>query len=66
MDAKTHHIRWYVWAGDKKIPRTAKMRGTWGYDVVCTSCGWETRTGGGVRRYLEELIWLHKNFPDLV
>lgn len=55
----THRIRWYVYAGSERIPRTASMRGLWGYDVEC-SCGWETRTGGAVRRYIEEAIWMHK------
>lgn len=59
-----HRITWYVWAGSEKIRRTAKMRGTWGYDATC-SCGWESRTGGALRRYVEDLIWMHKKFPDL-
>lgn len=54
-----HRIRWYVWAGGVRIPRTASMRGLWGYDVTC-SCGWETRTGGAVRRYIEDQVWIHK------
>lgn len=54
-----HRITWWVWAGSEKIRRTAKMRGTWGYDVTC-SCGWETRTGGAVRSYIESEVYLHK------
>jgi len=55
----THRIHWFVYAGDEKIPHTAKMRGAWGYDVEC-SCGWQTRTGGATRRSVEDEIWLHK------
>jgi hypothetical protein len=55
-----HRIRWYVYAGSERIPRTSGMRGLWGYDVTC-SCGWETRTGGAVRRYIEDEVWTHKN-----
>ncbi len=54
-----HKITWYVWAGSEKIRRTSRMRGTWGYDVTC-SCGWETRTGGAVKRYITDEIYFHK------
>jgi hypothetical protein len=61
-----HKIRWYARipvgsqeAPDGWLPRTAQMRGTWGWDVRC-SCGMETRTGGATRRSIRELIWLHK------
>lgn len=58
MTAK-HRVRWFVWVGTKRIPREATMRGQWGYDAEC-SCGWETRTGGAVRSYVEREIWMHK------
>jgi hypothetical protein len=36
------------------------MRGLWGYDVEC-SCGqYASKTGGGLRRYVEELLWDHR------
>jgi hypothetical protein len=37
------------------------MRGTWpgGYDVVC-SCGWESRTGGAIRRAVEDELFDHR------
>lgn len=57
-----HRISWWVYTGNgqERIRRTAKMRGWWpGYDVTC-SCGWETRTGGAVRSYVEREVWLHK------
>jgi hypothetical protein len=54
-----HRISWWVYAGSEKIRHTARMRGTWGYDVTC-SCGWETRTGGAVRRHIKDEIYLHK------
>ena len=61
-----HKIRWYARipigsqeAPDGWLPRTAQMRGTWGWDVRC-SCGMETRTGGATRSSIRELIWLHK------
>lgn len=58
-EAKTHRIRWYVYVNGYRFPRTSTMRGTWGYDVKC-SCGWETRTGGAVERYIRDQVWLHK------
>ena len=57
--AAEHRISWWVWAGDGKIRRAATMRGTWGYDATC-SCGWETRTGGALERYIRDQIWAHK------
>jgi hypothetical protein len=57
---KAHRATWYVWAGGVKMRRQATMRGSWGYDVTC-SCGeFETRTGGAVRRYVEEKLWFHR------
>lgn len=55
-----HRITWYVYAGAEKIRRTGTMRGSWGYDVDC-SCGWSTKTGGALRRYVEDLVWEHKH-----
>lgn len=54
-----HSIRWYVYAGSERIPYTSTMRGTWGYDAVC-SCGWDSKTGGGVRRWVQEKVADHK------
>lgn len=57
-----HRVRWFVYTGRgrERIPRVATMRGWWpGYDVVC-SCGWESRTGGGLRRYITEMVSEHK------
>lgn len=54
-----HRMTWYVYAGGERIRRNAQMRGSWGYDVVC-SCGWETRTGGGTRTHIEGEIWMHR------
>lgn len=55
-----HAIRWYVYAGREKIRRTATMRGQWSYDAEC-SCGWKTSTGGAVKRYIDDEVWMHKN-----
>jgi len=59
-----HKIQWwaYAWNHDgevHKIRRSHTMRGEWGYDVVC-SCGWETRTGGAIRSYIEREVRIHK------
>jgi hypothetical protein len=59
-DAKVQ-IKWFVYAGNEKIRYTSTMRGTWGYDAEC-SCGYTTKTGGGVRSYVEDLIESHKRF----
>ena len=62
-----HRIRWFARVGpcaeapDGWLPRTAVMRGSWGWDVRCLTCQQETRTGGGTERWLRQLIWEHKN-----
>lgn len=60
-----HKIRWWVWAGNERIPRNAQMRGQWGYDATC-SCGWDTHTGGAVRSYVEKEIYFHKSEHKLL
>lgn len=61
-------ITWWVYTGAtdpatgrrERIRRTAAMRGFWpGYDVEC-ACGWATNTGGAVRSYIEQEVWMHK------
>ena len=54
-----HKARWFVYAGSEKIPYESTMRGTWGFDVEC-SCGWQSNTGGGTRRSVEEYLWDHR------
>lgn len=61
-------IIWWVYTGGRdengrreRIRRVSTMRGFWpGYDVECATHGWETRTGGAVRSYIEQEIWEHK------
>jgi hypothetical protein len=55
-------IKWFVWSMGEKMPRTASMRGEWGYDAVC-SCGWETKTGGATYRCVLDEVISHK-FAD--
>lgn len=59
-----HSIRWYAYADGQRIPRTSQMRGQWGYDAVC-SCGWDSRTGGGVRSYVAEQVADHKAYAAM-
>lgn len=63
--ASAHKITWWVYAGGERIRRTANMRGTWGYDATCT-CGWDSRTGGAVKSYVADQVWLHKWSEDQV
>lgn len=60
MSAGTaHRVRWFVYAGGERIPRTSTMRGVWGYDVEC-SCGWATTTGGATKTYISNEVHLHR------
>jgi hypothetical protein len=56
---RAHRARWYVYAGAERIPHEAGMRGAWGYDVTC-SCGWDSKTGGGTRRYVAAKLDEHR------
>jgi hypothetical protein len=55
-----HRITWWVYAGDERIRYQSTMRGQWGYDATC-ECGWDSRTGGGVERWVTELVNEHKS-----
>lgn len=60
MSASAHRIRWYVVVDGQRIPKTSAMRGTWpGYEATC-SCGWDSRTGGALRRVVAEKVADHK------
>jgi hypothetical protein len=52
-------IKWFVYAGEEKIAYQSSLRGTYGYDATC-SCGWESKTGGGVRTWVKDLVETHK------
>jgi hypothetical protein len=52
-------VQWFVYAGEEKIRFNSSMRGTWGFDVVC-SCGWESSTGGAIRSCVKDLLQAHK------
>lgn len=60
-----HRITWWVYAGGngaplEKLRHTSRMRGGWpGWDASC-ECGWESRTGGAVRSYVEREVRFHK------
>lgn len=60
-----HRMRWFARiipcpeAPDGWLPRTAAMRGQWGWDARC-SCGQETRTGGAVESNIRQYIWEHR------
>jgi hypothetical protein len=62
-------IIWWVYTGrpdpetgrPERIRRCATMRGQWpGYDAECLTHEWESRTGGGVRSWIEHEVWSHK------
>lgn len=56
---KGHAITWFVYAGGERMRHQSTMRGFNAWDATC-SCGWETRTGGGVRSWVQELVTDHK------
>jgi hypothetical protein len=55
----THRVRWWVYVDGQRFPHTAQMRGRWDYDATC-SCGWDSATGGGLRRHVAEKVAAHK------
>jgi hypothetical protein len=52
-------VKWFVWAQGEKLPKKSGMLGYKGFDAQC-SCGYETRTGGGVYSWVKEDIETHK------
>lgn len=58
-DTRRPQIRWFVWAGDQRIPHTRHMAGTWGWDAEC-ECGWYSGTGGATRRSVQTDIDRHR------
>jgi hypothetical protein len=52
-------IKLFVYSMGEKMPHTSSMRGNWGFDFVC-SCGYESKTGGAVRSWINEAIQKHK------
>ena len=55
-------IKWFVYSMGQKLPKTASMRGSWdGYDFTC-SCGYESKTGGAVKSWVNEIVELHKRY----
>jgi hypothetical protein len=60
---RDHRATWWVYPEPgntaTRIRYQKTMRGTWGYDVTC-SCGWDSRTGGGLRRYVAEQLDGHR------
>lgn len=60
-----HGVRWSVYADGlgqplERIPRQSAMRGHWpGYDAA-GSCGWDSGTGGAIRRAAEDAIEDHR------
>lgn len=62
---REHRATWWVYSEPgntdraTRIRHQASMRGAWGYDVTC-SCGWDSRTGGGLRRYVAECLEDHR------
>ena len=54
-----HKIKWFVYAGSERIPYRSAMRGAWGFDAVC-ECGWDSRTGGATRAFVQGEVDVHK------
>jgi hypothetical protein len=52
-------IKLFVYAGDEKIRHTANHAGNWGWDFEC-SCGYQSKTGGAIRSYIQNQIKEHK------
>lgn len=53
------NVKWFVWAQGEKFAKKTGMVGYKGFDAEC-SCGYETRTGGGVYTWVKDDIETHK------
>lgn len=55
-----HRIRWWVYVGDAdRVRLLDPVRGAHGYDATC-SCGWDSDTGGAMKRHIRKLADAHK------
>lgn len=54
MTARRPRFRWTSKWGDHNEPGYNKY--AFGYDVKCSACGWESRTGGAIRAYVLRAI----------
>ena len=61
---RDHRATWWVYAGTERIRYQKTMRGQWGYDVTC-SCGWDSITGGGLKRYVADRLFDHRHDAEI-
>jgi hypothetical protein len=52
-------IKWFYFVDGKKYRMVKGLIGVNAWDATC-SCGWESRVGGGVKSYLDQLVFEHK------
>lgn len=52
-------IKWFYYVNGQKYRMTKGMLDIKAWDVEC-SCGWKSSTGGGVKSWLDELVFEHK------
>jgi hypothetical protein len=53
------NIKWFYVVNGQKYRYVKGLIGVTAWEVSC-SCGWESHTGGGVRSWLDELVFEHK------
>ena len=53
------NIKWFYVVNDQKYRYVKGLIGVTAWEVSC-SCGWESHTGGGVRSWLDQLVFEHK------
>ena len=52
-------IKWHAVVGGKRYPLEKTMQGV-GYDATCTTCGWDSGTGGAVKSHVKRKVDDHK------
>ena len=54
-------IKWFYVVNGRKYRMVKGLIGNTAWDATC-SCGWESRTGGGVKSWLDQMVFEHKYY----
>ena len=55
------NIKWWVVEDGQRFRNQSTLRGKWAYEATC-GCGWDSKTGGAVRSYIQQAVSDHKSY----
>jgi hypothetical protein len=60
---RAHRVRWYVYSGpygELEPVQSGRTYAGMGYEAMCSCGAWQSRTGGALRRSVEDAVWDHR------